>query len=129
MRRGRTNVLKTHGYDYSFAEFLRRLLSAALPERRIEVINCAAPGYASRRLLFLAEEVAAYQPDLFIVSTGHNELIEQRLYAHLFDYPIWVFELQQRLRRLHLYVLLGDAIGAVRHAHAAAQGLQLERRA
>ncbi len=108
-----------YGYDFSFAEFLRRLLTAALPGRSVEVINCAAPGYASRRLLYLAEEVAAYEPDLFIVSTGHNELIEQRLYSHLFDYPIWVFELQQRLRRVHLYVLLIDAIRTLQPADRA----------
>jgi len=111
---GSTEAGTPYGYDYSFAEFLRRLLTSALPDRAIEVVNCAAPGYASRRLLYLAEEVAAYRPDLFIVSTGHNELIEQRLYAHLFDYPIWVFELQQSLRKIRLYVLLGDAIGAIR---------------
>lgn len=123
---GSTEAGTPYGYDYSFAEFLRRLLSAALPERSVEVINCAAPGYASRRLLYLAEEVAAYEPDLFIVSTGHNELIEQRLYAHLFDYPIWVFELQQYLRRFHLYVLLSDVIGAIKRTdRAEVDGVQL----
>jgi lysophospholipase L1-like esterase len=116
---GSTEAGTPYGYDFSFAEFLRRLLTEALPDRSIEVINCAAAGYASRRLLYLAEEVAAYQPDLFIVSTGHNELIEQRLYSHLFDYPIWVFELQQQLRQIRLYVLLADAIGAIQRADRA----------
>lgn len=116
---GSTEAGTPYGYDYAFAEFLRQLLAGALPDRRVEVVNCAAAGYASRRLLYLAEEVAAHEPDLFIVSTGHNELIEQRLYAHLFDYPIWVFELQQRLRGVRLYVLLSDAIGALRHRERA----------
>jgi lysophospholipase L1-like esterase len=113
---GSTEAGTPYGYDFSFAEFLRQLLASALPDRSVEVVNCAAAGYASRRLLYLAEEVAAYEPDLFIVSTGHNELIEQRLYAHLFGYPVWVFELQQYLRRIHLYVLLIDVIETLRGA-------------
>lgn len=37
-------------------------------------------------------------------STGHNEFIDQRVYAHLFDRPRWLFALQQRLMHLRLYV-------------------------
>jgi len=102
-----------YGYDFSFAEFLREQLVAALPDRSVEVVNCAVPGYGSRRLLYLAEEVAAYEPDLFIISTGHNELIEQRAYAHLFDAPTALFELRQRLRQLRLFVLLEDVVHAI----------------
>lgn len=49
-----------YGYDYSFAEFLRVLLTEALPGRHVEVVNTATPGFASRRLLYVAREVAGY---------------------------------------------------------------------
>lgn len=113
---GSTEAGTPYGYDYAFAEFLRRMLADALPDREIEVVNCAVPGFASRRLLYLAQEVSRHEPDLFIVSTGHNEVIEQRLYKHLFDYPPWLFEIQQNLRRLRTYVLLEDAIRALRES-------------
>jgi len=111
---GSTEAGTPYGYDYAFAELLRRQLGAALPMRHVEVINLAKPGYGSRRLLYLAEEVAVYEPDLFVISTGHNEFIDQRVYAHLFDRGRWLFAVQQRLLRLRLYVLLGDLLRMVR---------------
>ncbi len=105
-----------YGYEYSFAAFLREQLASALPDREIEVVNCAVDGYGSRRLLTVAEEVARHEPDLFVISVGHNEVIEQRHYQHLIDYPTWLFDLRQALRRLHLAVLVEDAVGQARQA-------------
>jgi tetratricopeptide (TPR) repeat protein len=103
-----------YGYDFAFADFLQTLLSGALPQRTVEVVNCAVAGYASRRLLYLASEVSAYEPDLFIIATGHNEAIEQRLYSHMFGYPLFVFQLKERLRTLRLYILVEDALNWIR---------------
>jgi tetratricopeptide (TPR) repeat protein len=107
---GSSEVGTPYGYEYGFAAFLQVLLTAALPAHAVEVVNCAVPGFASRRLLYAAREVSAYQPDLYIVSTGHNELVEQRLYSHLVGASPWVFELHQRARHLRTYVLFEDAI-------------------
>jgi len=106
---GSTEAGTPYGYDYAFAEFLRGQLAQALPQRHVEVVNVAAPGYASRRLLYLAREAEAFEPDLFVISTGHNEVVEQRLYAHLYEQPQWSFELQQALRQLRLYGLVEGA--------------------
>jgi hypothetical protein len=110
---GSSEVGTPYGYEYSFARFLQSLLAAALPSHAVEVVNCAVPGFASRRLLYAAREVSAYEPDLYIVSTGHNELVEQRLYGHLVGASPWLFELQQRVRALRTYVLFEDAVRAV----------------
>jgi len=56
---GSTEAGTPYGYDFSFAEFLSRLLTEALPDRSVEVINCAAAGYASRRLLYLLRDPVA----------------------------------------------------------------------
>jgi len=81
----------TYGRPYndatSFAGWLRELLPAADPNRRWEVINAGGISYASYRVAHLMEELARYEPDLFIVYTGHNEFLEERTYAAMRDLP------------------------------------------
>jgi tetratricopeptide (TPR) repeat protein len=69
----------------SFPGWLRALLPAAQGTRSWEVINAGALSYASYRDVGLMEELARYQPDLFIVYSGHNEFLERRTYAGLAD--------------------------------------------
>ncbi len=81
----------TYGRPYddttSFCGWLRELLPVADPSRRWEVINAGGISYASYRIAVLAEELAAYQPDLFIVYSGHNEFLERRTYSGLIEMP------------------------------------------
>lgn len=77
----------TYGRPYddrvSFAGWLRELLPAADPSRRFEVINAGGISYASYRVAMLMQELARYEPDLFIIYSGHNEFLEQRSYGAL----------------------------------------------
>lgn len=66
--------------ETSFAGWLRELLPAADPSKRWEVINAGGISYASYRVLGVMEEMAQYDPDLFIVYTGQNEFLERRTY-------------------------------------------------
>jgi len=81
----------TYGRPYndatSFAGWLRELLPRADPSRRWEVINAGGVSYASYRVARLMKELALYEPDLFIIYTGHNEFLEQRSYGALRDAP------------------------------------------
>ena len=81
----------TYGRPYddatSFSGWLRDLLPAADSRRRWEVINAGGISYASYRVAHLMEELARYQPDLFVVYTGHNEFLEERSYGELRDIP------------------------------------------
>lgn len=81
----------TYGHPYedptSFAGWLRVMLPKADPSRRWEVINCGGISYASYREAVLMEEVAQYEPDLFIVLTGHNEFLEHRTYGDILEMP------------------------------------------
>ena len=75
----------TYGRPYddatSFAGWLRAMLPVADPTREWEVINAGGISYASYRISNLMEELAGYDPDLFIVYTGHNEFLEERTYS------------------------------------------------
>ena len=77
----------TYGRPYddstSFVGWLRPLLSAAAPGRPYEVINAGGISYASYRVASVLDELTRYQPDVFIVYSGHNEFLEQRTYGRL----------------------------------------------
>ncbi len=77
----------TYGRPYtdatSFAGWLRRMLPLADSSRNWEVINAGGISYASYRVARLMDELVGYDPDLFIVYTGHNEFLEKRTYADL----------------------------------------------
>ena len=81
----------TYGRPYddatSFCGWLRELLAAAEPDRRWEVINAGGISYASYRVALLMEELVRYQPDLFIVYSGHNEFLERRTYPQIISLP------------------------------------------
>jgi Flp pilus assembly protein TadD len=77
----------THGRPYddttSFPGWLRELLPRVAPDTRWEVINAGGVSYASYRVARLTQELVQYEPDLFIVYTGHNEFLEDRTYGEI----------------------------------------------
>ena len=77
----------TFGHPYedptSFCGWLRQMLYEAEPDRNWEVINCGGVSYASYREAILMNELIEYEPDLFVVCTGHNEFLEERSYSKL----------------------------------------------
>ena len=81
----------TYGRPYSdptsFVGWLREYLPAADRDRNWEVINAGGISYASYRIAALMEELAGYEPDLFIIYTGHNEFLEDRTYGELRRIP------------------------------------------
>lgn len=76
----------------SFPGWLRLWLPVAAPSQKWEVINAGAISYASYRELGLMEELAKYQPDLFILYLGQNEFLERRTYDELLKQPAWFRE-------------------------------------
>ncbi|MGQ0634783.1 MAG: GDSL-type esterase/lipase family protein [Planctomycetaceae bacterium] len=65
----------------AFTTWLELALQAADPERDWNVVNCGGISYASYRLVPIVRECLGYQPDLLIVSLGHNEFLEDRTYG------------------------------------------------
>ena len=81
----------TYGRPYddalSFSGWLREFLPLADPSRKWEVINAGGISYASYRVTVVMEELIQYEPDLFIIYSGHNEFLERRTYGEIIEAP------------------------------------------
>ncbi len=107
----------THGRPYddraSFSGWLRAYLAAADPSRNWEVINAGGVSYASYRVAALMEELAAYEPDLFVIYTGHNEFLERRTYEGMFDIGEGAAAAAGLLSRTRVYAAVRLALASV----------------
>lgn len=94
-------------YDvgHAFSAFLQMRLQAELPSLAVEVVNAAVPGYGSRRMLPIVEDIARHEPDLLILYAGHNEFAEPRYYAHLVGMDPRLFRAWEALASTRLYAL------------------------
>ncbi len=104
----------TYGRPYddrtSFCGWLREFLPAVDPGRQWEVINAGGISYASYRVVRLMETLDRYEPDLFVIYTGHNEFLERRTYGRQLSTPEFLRNLASLASRLRLYSLLSDII-------------------
>jgi lysophospholipase L1-like esterase len=64
------------GSEQAFPAQLERGLRARFPDRPVEVINLGCPGWASDRVANVLDAVLEFDPDLVLVYTGHNEMLE-----------------------------------------------------
>jgi len=117
---GSTTLGRPYNDNTSFCGWLRAYLNVADPSRNWEVINAGGISYASYRVANLTEELAQYQPDLFIVYTGQNEFLEQRSYGRLIDLPTWLLDSNSILSGTRTY-------GAIWKTVAALQGNSAEQ--
>ncbi len=81
---GSTTYGRPYGDLTSYSNWLRHLLPMVDGETNWEVINAGGVSYASYRVAAVMEELAQYEPDLFIVYSAHNEFLERRTYANMF---------------------------------------------
>jgi Flp pilus assembly protein TadD len=102
----------TYGRPYddrtSFCGWLRLILPVVDSTHSWEVINAGGISYASYRVARLMEELADYEPDLFIVYSGHNEFLEKRTYNKLLKIPGFLRSLAVQASRTRLYTVLYD---------------------
>jgi hypothetical protein len=103
----------TYGRPYdadvvSFPGWLRALLPEVDPSRPWEIINAGGISYASYRAALVLEELVEYEPDLFIVYTGHNEFLERRSYSRLLSAPPLILDLASLLARTRSWALLAS---------------------
>ena len=90
----------------SFPGWLREFLPVADPEHSWEVINTGGVSYASYRIVSLMQELIRYQPDLFVIYTGHNEFLEERTYPELAKMSPRLIESAATAGRLRTFALL-----------------------
>ena len=110
----------TYGRPYSdrtsFAGWLRVLLPEADPGRRVEVINAGGISYASYRVARVAEEVLAYDPDVLVVYTGHNEFLEERTYGEVRERSVLLNGAIDVVSRTRIGAVVAQALGVSQEA-------------
>jgi len=84
----------------SFTTWLEIALNIVDPSVEWDVINCGGISYASYRLVPILEECLAYEPDLVILCTGHNEFLEDRSYPATVRSPLLHWSSNVRLVNL-----------------------------
>ncbi len=72
---GSTTEGSIHQGKVSFTKFLEWKLNNLLPSVHVEIINFGKRGEASRQVLKKVKAALKYDPDLFIIYSGHNEFI------------------------------------------------------
>jgi len=92
--------------ETAFTAWLEIGLNALDPSRDWRVVNCGGVSYASYRLTPILNELLDYQPDLFLICTGHNEFLEARSYAAVKELPGAVRRPLALVSRLRTYQLL-----------------------
>jgi tetratricopeptide (TPR) repeat protein len=97
----------TYGHPYddttSFSGWMREFLPVSDAAQRWEVINCGGISYASYRVAALMEELVQYEPDLFIVFSAHNEFLERRTYADIFERSTASLQIHSALSRTRTF--------------------------
>ncbi len=96
--------------ETSFGTWLELALKAAAPDTDYQVINCGGISYASYRLVPIMQELLDYEPDLFVIYTGHNEFLEDRTYSRLKQTPKPLIRLHELLLNLRSYELANNSI-------------------
>ena len=97
----------------SFCGWLRAMLPKADPSLRWELVNAGGVSYASYRVAVLMEELIHYEPDLFIIYSGHNEFLEHRTYGRLISTPAAVRGLGAIMSRTRTYQAVKQAVDSL----------------
>jgi len=108
---GSTTFGRPYDDTTSFCGWLREMLPKADPSAKWELINAGGVSYASYRVAALMEELIRYEPDLFIVYSGHNEFLERRTYGRIINTPRVVRGLGAVMSKTRTYAAVRKAIG------------------
>ncbi len=103
---GSTTFGRPYSDPTSYVGWMRELLAVADTSSKWEVINAGGVSYASYRVAALMEELSQYQPDLFVVYSAHNEFLERRTYAGMFEQSQFFIDLQATAARTRTFALL-----------------------
>ncbi|MFA6224516.1 MAG: tetratricopeptide repeat protein [Desulfomonilaceae bacterium] len=97
----------TYGHPFdgrtSYSRWLEDILAASCPTKKVQVINAGGISYASYRIVNLVQESLQYNPDLVIMYVGHNEFLERRSYAGMFEQGPLLISLRSYMENLRIY--------------------------
>lgn len=123
---GSTVQGRPYAIETSFTRWLELSLTAADPSRTWRVVNCGGVSYASYRLVPILKETVQYQPDLFIIYTGHNEFLEERSYSEIKEQPEWLKAFHERAIDWRIYGFARQLIRPSKHQPQAPSALPAE---
>ena len=103
---GSTVQGRPYSVETSFSAWLEIDLRAGDPQSEYEVVNCGGVSYASYRLVPVMREVLEYEPDLFVIYTGHNEFLEDRTYRRVKETPGALIRMHRLMTGFRSYDLL-----------------------
>lgn len=118
---GSTTYGRPYDDNSSFSGWLRELLPATDNSKNWQVINAGGISYASYRVAKLMEELVQYQPDLFIIYTGHNEFLEERTYRDIKQMSPLLRSTAVLLQKTRTWTALNSALQSLNLAPAAQQ--------
>ena len=105
----------TYGHPYddatSFSGWLREFLPVVDGSQKWEVINCGGISYASYRVAALMDELVQYEPDVFVVFSGHNEFLERRTYSDMFARSSTGLQFHAALSKTRTYAVADRLLG------------------
>lgn len=62
-----------YGYNSTFSRVVDDVLTDAMPNREVEVVNVATSAISTYTLFDQVDEILEHQPDAIMIYTGHNE--------------------------------------------------------
>jgi tetratricopeptide (TPR) repeat protein len=71
------------GAKVAFTSIIGEAVAASHPGLQVEAVNASGISYAMHRMNIVADELAGYKPDIFLVYEGHNEFIEPAFFEKL----------------------------------------------
>lgn len=125
---GSTTAGRPYDHRVAFPGWLERFLETADPSRSWEVVNAGAISYASYRVALVMQELVRFQPDLFVIYTGHNEFLEERSYSDIIHQPPWRRELAFRLGRSRLATVARSRLDRLNKAIPPSLSAEVETR-
>ena len=111
------------GSEVAFTAILSDLLAESHPGLAVEGINASGISYGMHRLNIVSDELIEYQPDLFILYSGHNEFIEPEFFDSLSNRGATREGLEYALAQSRLYALTRSAADRLRDAKPADLGV------
>ncbi len=111
---GSTTFGRPYRAETAFPGWMQQILTSIDSTRKYEVINAGGISYASYRIVHLVEEALTYEPDLFMLYTGHNEFLEARTYENILKQNPALKAARVALDKLHTYRLVRGVVSKVR---------------
>ncbi len=112
---GSTTFGRPYRAETAFPRWLEINLNLADTTKYYEVINCGGISYASYRIVNLVDEIVKYQPDLFIIYSGHNEFLEARTYENILQQDERIRKIRKLLDKFQTYRLFRKSINKIKN--------------